>query len=105
MKTKVIANSQCAVILDFLKQHKRKIVEASDFMNWNCPFVWYSASARLSELKSLWLVEKVSTRKGEKMRPIYLYKITQDWLEYFIGKPIQIEIVDTRPWYKKLFNK
>ena len=80
--------SQKWLILSYLQKHPNKIITGSDFMGivrfW-VPFIGYSASARLSELLWMWLIQKVGTRKSKikflfKAKDRNLYKITQKWL-------------------------
>ena len=82
--------SQCWTILNFLQNNPTRRVTGSDF-TWGFlkvwPFVWYSASARLSELLRYWLIKKVWNIKGIK-RFLYpsrdrdLYTITTKGLNY-----------------------
>lgn len=82
--------TQKGKILYYLQKHPKAIVEAKDFMNFisTKPFVWYSASARLSELKNKGLVKCVWIRAGlfniilKKNKDINLYQITSKGLNY-----------------------
>jgi len=90
-KTRIRKKSQAGQILEFLQHHEHREVSWVDFMkdNWlsKAPFIWYSATARLSELKRFWLVEIVWKQKWVK-RFFYkskdrnLYKITEKGLKY-----------------------
>lgn len=81
--------TQKGKILAYMQKHPNTIVEAKDFMSFlNAkPFVWYSSSARISELKKAWYVQCVWHREWlfnrvlRKDKLINLYKITQLGLE------------------------
>jgi hypothetical protein len=101
--------SQSDKILKYMKNNHTESVEATTFMHWK-NFVWYEASARLSELKSMWLIEKVW-----KIRNRNLYRLTTEWIEFITWierQPKQlrckitfnwwITTVDTRTKIKKL---
>lgn len=82
--------SQKGKILAYMQKHPTILIEAKDFM-WICfmkPFIGYSASARLSELKRDWYIECVWNRKWlfnrvmRRNKLINLYKITNKGLNY-----------------------
>jgi len=81
--------SQKGKILAYLQKHPQEVVEAKSFqwlLNFR-PFIWYSCSARLSELKTAWYVKVVWMRNWlfnkvmRRNKQIYQYKITDIWLK------------------------
>jgi len=94
-KKRLMWKSQAGQILKFLKENPNKEFWWSDFM-WNSifknfrywtPFIWYSATARLSELKRWGFVEiswKIKWIKKffYKSKDRNLYKITEKGLKY-----------------------
>lgn len=82
--------SQKGKILAYMQKNPKIIVEAKEFMSFlnTKPFVWYSSSARLSELKRAWFIECVWFRKWlfnsvrRKNREINLYRITRKGLNF-----------------------
>ena len=81
--------TQKGKIFAYMQKNPNTIVEAIDFMSFlnTKPFVWYSSSARLSELKSKWLIECVWHRDWlfnsvmRRNKTINLYKITSKGLK------------------------
>lgn len=80
-------SSQVWLILNYLQKNPKKEVTGTDFLwFWFTPFIWINANCRLSELKRMWLVEIVGTKKGIirfffKSKPRNLYRITEKGLE------------------------
>lgn len=82
--------TQKSKILYYLQKHPKVIVEAKDFMSFisTKPFVGYSSSCRLSELKKAWYIKCVWFRKWcfniilKKNKDINLYQITSKGLNY-----------------------
>ena len=81
--------SQCGLILQYMKKNKNKSITPSIFVNpWSfssIPFIGYSASARMCELKKEWLIEKVWEKTSIKRfllkcKNQHIYKITEKWL-------------------------
>jgi len=88
-------NSQKWQILKYMKKHPNKIIDPVDFVNpfiWSkVPFIWYSASARLVELKKHWLVEVVGIIEPKmqflfRSKPRQAYAITKKWLDFNLSK-------------------
>jgi len=82
------STSQKGKIISYLQKHPKEVVEAKDFQGIFSlkPFVWYSCSARLSELKRAWYIKVVWTRRWlfnsvmRRNKEIYQYKITLKWI-------------------------
>ena len=81
--------SQSGLILQYMQKNKNKsimpVIFVSPFIFSSIPFVWYSSSARMSELKKMWLVEKIWEKRGVKKfffksHNQNIYKITEKWL-------------------------
>lgn len=84
-------NWQFWLILGYMKKHPNKQILASDFVNpsifSNKPYIWYSASARLSKLYKMGLINMVWYKKWKirffkKSRDRKIWKINKEWLEY-----------------------
>lgn len=92
---KINIKSQKGVILNYLQHNLWIEVMWSDFMkSWffaKAPFIWYSATARLSELLWAWLVIKSWYHKWvmtflKKSNDRCLYAITEKGLKYKLIK-------------------
>lgn len=92
--------SQQGVILNYLKKHPNKKVSPDIFVNpfifSSVPFIWHSASARLCELRRLWLIEKIWVKKCikrflRKWKDINLYQITEQGKNFIFNKHLQNE--------------
>jgi len=79
------------LILSYMQEHPNKQVLASDFVNPSIfsskPYVWYSSSARLSQLYKLWLINMVWYKKWimkffKKSRDCKIWQINEEWLKY-----------------------
>lgn len=73
------------ILLEFLQANPELEVAWADFFKgWKFPFLWQYPTARLSELKEMWLVEIVWKRENKlkNIRNIFEYKITKKWLKY-----------------------
>ena len=77
-------------LLEYLQKHPKESVKWSDFLGFmntvvrNRPFLWQYPTSRLSELKSLWLVDYVGTTKNilKERENIFLYRINERGLNY-----------------------
>jgi hypothetical protein len=76
--------SQKWKIIAYLQKHPKEVVEAKNFQ-WIFnlrPFIGYSCSARLSELKTAWYIKVVGMRNWlfnkviRRNKQIYQYQIT-----------------------------
>lgn len=98
MKSSIRNWGQSSKILAHLQDYPVKVITATYFMWWmkvlwwksiEWPFVGYSASARLSELKSLGLVDKVGeTLEDWDKKNRNLYRISAKWIDYLIWTKI-----------------
>lgn len=95
----IFPNSQKGKILDAMKTFIDVEVKPEFFMQGK-RFVGYEASARLSELRKLWLVEIAEVIRTQKNHGRYTYKITQKGLEYKFGTPIDPTIKKKKCWPK-----
>ncbi len=74
------------ILLEFLQENPELKVTGLDFLLWrrNFPFLGMMPTARLSELKEMWLVEIVEKRKWKKIKTatINVYQITEKGLKF-----------------------
>ena len=76
------------ILLDFLQKNPDLEVAGVDFFHKrNFPWLGQYPTARLSELKELWLIDIVGKRKNKlkNLHNINIYKINNSWLKYILS--------------------
>lgn len=86
----ISSKSQRWILLEYMQKNPEKEIMDIDFKNDDSlPFIGAKPWSRLSELKSMWLVNVVDIKKAtmtfeKKCRNSYVYQINQTWLNYIL---------------------